>query len=222
MNPAELFSVLVDMSLSFAPILVLAGSLGLAAQEREVDGNTVTSSATPAVRLVLDEALEYVGGQTIMLSSTTRAEQHFYVEADGQRIRRLYWLQFEGKVGGRGRPYDYSSDPVIDIAGKSFHTNYRFYPPSGFAGPRGSDGDQARELIEGKGYTLGPDLARVRLVWLLGEPPLDELMIIYLEDLEQQELTVSELESDETRWEAFKEGLRVRAVEGMRIIPLDD
>ena len=83
-NPAELFSVLVDMNLTFVPILVLAGSLGLAAQEREVDGNTITSSATPAVRLVLDDALEYVGGQTIMLSSTTRAEQHFYVE--GMRI----------------------------------------------------------------------------------------------------------------------------------------
>lgn len=220
----EGFSVSVDMSLLPVALtmFLLAGSLGVAAQERKVDGNTITSSSMPAARLVLDDALDYVGGQNIMLSSTTRAEQHIYVEADGKRIRRLYWIQFEGNVDGRGRPYDYSSDPVVDIAGKSFHTNYRFYPPSGFAGPAGSDGDQARELIEREGYTLGPDLARIRLVWLLGDPPLDELMIIYVEDLEPHGLTVSSLDNDDARWQSFKEGLRARALEGLKIAPQDD
>jgi hypothetical protein len=202
-------------------LFLLAGSLGVAAQEREVDGNVITSSATPAARLVLDDALVYVGGQNIMLNSTTQAEQHIYVEADGKRIRRLYWIQFEGRLNG-GRPYDYSADPVVDLAGKSFHTNFRFYPPSGFAGPAGSDGDQARQLIESKGYELGPDLARVRLVWLLGEPPLDELMIIYVEDLEPHGLTVSALDADDARWQSFKEGLRDRAARGLQVLPLDD
>lgn len=209
------------MRYSVLPILFLAAA-GTASQDREVDGNTITSSATPAVRLVLDPALDYVGGQSIHLGSTTRAEQHIYVEADEhRRIRRLYWIQFEGKEGGRGRPYDYSSDPVVDVAGKRFHTNYRFYPPSGFAGPPGSDGDQARELLEREGYRLGPDLGRLRLVWLLGDPPLDELMIIYVEDLEEHGLTVAELERDEARWEAFQKKLLDRALEGIEIRPRD-
>ena len=204
-------------------LCLLVGSIDAAAQDRTVDGNTITSSATPAVRLVLDEALDYGGSQNITLSTTTRAEQHIFVEADDdKRIRRLYWLQFEGKVDGRGRPYDYSSDPVVEIAGKDFHVNYRFYPPSGFAGPRGSDGDQARQLIESKGYTFDPDLGRVRLVWLLGEPPLDELMIIYVESLAPHGLTVAALERDEARWQAFRETLRDRAIAGMQIVPLDD
>ncbi len=98
-----------------------------------------------------------------MLSATTRAEQHFLVEADGSRIRRLFWVQFEGKVGGSGT-YDYSRDPTIEIDGRPFHTNFRFYPTPDFAGRAGSDGDQAQQLLEGAGYVLGADLARVRLV----------------------------------------------------------
>ena len=133
-----------------------------------------------------------------------------------------YWIQFEGRLDRGGRPYDYSSDPLVDIAGKSFHTSFRFYPPSGFAGPQGSDGDQARELIEAKGYTFDPDLARVRLVWLLGEPPLDELMVIYVEALEQHGLTLSELDNDDAAWESFKRGLLDRAIAGMQVVPLDE
>ena len=64
-------------------------------------------------------------------------------------------------------------------------------------------------------------MARVRLVWLLGDPPLDELMVIYLEDLGRHGLTVAELETDAARWEALQDGLRTRALEGMQVIPLE-
>ena len=208
----------VSRVLSVAAVLmaVYVGPPSIAAQ-RDVKDKTLTSAEMPAARLEFDSKLEYVGTQTIMLSSTTRAEQHFFVEADGGRIKRLYWVQFEGKLEGRGRPYDYSDDPTIEIGGRTFHTNHRFYGPSGFAGSKGSDGDQAHQLLEERGYRLGSDLARVRLVWLLDQPPRNELMIIYLEDLAQHGLTVADFERDTAIWEDFQTSIRRRALRGMRL-----
>lgn len=195
---------------------VFVGQLDALAQRR-VEGTTIISDTLPAFRIEFDERLTYVGTQTIRLSGATRAEQHFLVESDDGRIRRLYWVQFEGKPAGSGRPYDYSRDPTIDISGRSFHTNYRFYPTSGFAGRPGSDGDQAQRLLEQAGYRLGSNLARVRLVWLLDDPPFNELMIIYLEDLADHGLSVADLRADPERWEELASALQGRALNGMRL-----
>ncbi len=187
---------------------------------RTVHGTTITSDSLPAARLVFDSTLSYVGTQAIMLSQTTQAEQHFFLELHGNRIKRLYWVQFEGKGSGLGRPYDYSSDPTIEVNGRDFHVNYRYYPPSGFAGRAGSDGDRAHQFLRDQGYELGADLMRVRLVWLLDDPPLNELMIIYVEDLEERGVTVAELRGDSNRWEHLQGDLLRHALAGMRIEPL--
>ncbi len=207
-----------DFCIAGAAAVILAGVPREAAAQRPVEGTTISSDTLPAVRIELDASLNYVGTQTIMLGPTTRAEQHFFVESEGGRIVRLYWLQFEGKVGGRGRPFNYSRDPTIDFGGTFFHVNYRFFPTSGFSGSPGSDGDAAQQLLEREGYRLGTDLMRVRLVWLLGDPPLDELMIIYLEDLSDHDLTVAELERDPARWRTESAVLQRRALAGMRLI----
>jgi hypothetical protein len=201
--------------------IVVSGSavtVSAASAQREVHGTILTSPVMPVARLALDSTLSYVGTQTVMLSPTTRAEQHFFVESDRGRVKRLYWVQFEGKLEGRGRPYDYSNDPTIEFAGQVFHTNHRFYPTSGFAGRAGSDGDHAQQLLERAGLTLGTDLMRVRLVWLLDDPPRNELMIIYLEDLADHGLTVVDLRKEPERWADVATGLRRRALHGMRLV----
>lgn len=207
-----------SVTLACGGLAVLVGHSDASAQRR-VEGTTLYSDTLPAVRLEFDARLKYVGTQTIMLSGATRAEQHFFVESDGRRIKRLYWIQFEGKPAGKGRPYDYSADPTIDIGGRPFHTNHRFYPTDGFAGRAGSDGDQAQRRLAREGYTLGSDLARVRLVWLLDDPPFNELMIIYLEDLADHRLSVADLRADPQRWDQLAAELTRRALEGMRLRP---
>jgi hypothetical protein len=191
-----------------------------ASAQRQVEGPTITSASLPAARIALDSSLTYVGTQTVMLPGGTQAEQHFFVEARGSRIVRLYWLQFEGKPEGHGRPYTYSSDPTIEFDGQQLRTNFRNYPTSGFAGPRGSDGDQAQQFLTREGYMLVADLMRVRLVWLLDEPAWNELMIIYLEDLGDHNLTVDDLRRDPERWKDVAAGLEARALAGMRITPV--
>ncbi len=100
-------------------ILGFAGGASEASAQRRVEGTAIISDTMAAVRLEFDADLTYVGTQTVMLSRTTHAEQHFFVESDGGRIERLYWIQFEGKPAGSGRPYDYSGDPTIEFGGQT-------------------------------------------------------------------------------------------------------
>ncbi len=106
------------LTLSCASLAVFVGERDAIGQ-RLVEGTTIVSDTLPAVRLQLDSRLTHVGSQTITLSGGTRAEQHFFVESDGGRIERLYWIQFEGKPAGSGRPYDYSGDPTIEFGGQT-------------------------------------------------------------------------------------------------------
>ena len=77
---------------------------------RTVDGQVLTSADTPAIRLEFDKAFKYVGGQTFILYDVASAEQHFFVDADEQgRVKRFYWVQFEGYLPNNTHAYDYKS-----------------------------------------------------------------------------------------------------------------
>ncbi len=200
----------------FAIVMLLIIGAGHGQAQRSVDGTVLVSAASPSVMLRLDSLLTHVGSQHLVLGAAD-AEQYLFVGADGPRIRRLYWVQFEG-YRDTFHTYDYSADSSIEVQGRQFQVDYRHYPPSGFAGPPGSDGDFARRLLEREGYELAPDLGRVRLVWLWDAAAQHELMIIYVEDLAAHGLTLDDLCEDPVLWERFRKGLLDRALEGLSIL----
>ena len=186
--------------------------------QRSVEGNTIHSPELPDAALRVDPSLEHIGAERFVLYGVADVELHVFVEAEGDRVQRLLWVQFEGFRDDNDRTYDYTSDPTVEIEGRPFHVNARFYPPSGFAGRPGSDGDRAARLLRERGLELGPALGRVRLVWLLNDPPRDELMMIYVEDLARHGLDLETLERDEARWEALREELIERAAASFEIV----
>jgi hypothetical protein len=60
----------------------------------------------------------------------------------------------------------------------------------------GTDGAMARQFLASKGYSLLKDWAYARLVYLTDESHRKELMIIFIDDLLKQGLTVAELTAD--------------------------
>ncbi len=200
-----------------ALVLVSLVANPLAAQ-RPVEANTIGSKELPTARIRVDTALVHIGSTTFDLYGVADVELHLFVEAQGARVKRLLWVQFEGYRAGNDHIYDYSDDPIIDDAGHPLYVNGRFYPTAGFAGRRNSDGDHALRLLTSRGYELGSDLARVRLVWLLNEPARDELMFIYLEDLSDLGVDVDALASDEGRWQDLLEELTIRGLDSFDIL----
>ncbi len=198
--------------------------LGLAASpaaaQRQIENHVLVSSAMPPIRIAFDSTFTYVGTQSLVLFGGTDAEQHFFVDADGSRIGRMFWVQFEGKRPGNPSVYDYSRYPVMSIAGRPFHHDGRFFGVD-IAGERpGSDFRGALEFLEQRGYRLGPEVMRQRLVWLLDRPARNELMIIYYEDLQNHGVRIADLEAGgrlADQWEQLAQRLLDRAIGSMTL-----
>jgi hypothetical protein len=196
---------------------------------RKVKGLTLTSNETPRVRIKFGKGFKYAGGQSFVLYDVANAEQHFFVDADARgRVRRLYWVQFEGYLPTNTHKYDYKSKSVVPIGGLDFFADSqaRQIPapdPARAAQPANkiSDGDHARSFLASKGLTLASNEALwQRFVHMTDASNRSELMVIYLEDLSGTGLTAADLgEGGKAagRWESISKELRARALKGMTI-----
>ena len=190
---------------------------------RNVKGQVLISSHNPAIRLEFDKGFKYVGSQSFILYDVATAEQHFFVDADDQgKVKRFYWVQFEGYLPNNTHSYDYKSKKIVKLAGIDFVADA--FPRNIKANPgrADSDGSRARTFLEGKGYRLASDdILSQRLVHLVDEAKRNELMIIYIEDLGGSGLTAADLSpggSAAGRWEETAKGLLDRTLEHMKVI----
>jgi hypothetical protein len=177
----------------------------------------------PAVRIKFDKAFNYVGNQSFILYDVANAEQHFFVDADKQgRIKRMYWVQFEGYLPSNTHTYDYKGK-TIDVGGLTFFADTQARNISGNQGRADSDGSRARTFLETKGYRMASnEVLWQRLIHMVDKSNRNELMIIYLEDLSPMGLTAADLGtggSATARWDEVSKGLLERALRGMRIAP---
>jgi hypothetical protein len=72
---------------------------------RAVTNSVLTSSSDPAVRIRVDQAFRYIGAQRFILREVADAEQHVFVDSAGGKVTRMYWIQFEKYLPGRGGTY---------------------------------------------------------------------------------------------------------------------
>jgi hypothetical protein len=176
----------------------------------------------PAVKIEFDKGFKYVGGHDFILYEVARAEQHFFVDADKEgRIKRMYWVQFEGYLPTNTHAYRYKVNKTANIGGLEFIADASARNIKGNPGRPDSDGSRARAFLEGKGYRMASDdVMSQRLVHLVDEAKRNELMIIYMEDLSGKGLTAADLAAGgraADQWDEISKGLLDRAVNGMKI-----
>jgi len=191
-------------------------------QTRTVKDRTLTSLQMPAVRLEFGKPFKYAGGHSFILYEVANAEQHFFVDADKDgRIKRMYWVQFEGYLPSNTHTYDYDSPKTVNIGGLDFFADAHARNLKASPGRADSDGARARAFLASKGYRLeSDDVMTQRLVHLVDEAKRNELMIIYLEDLSEMKLTAADLGKGgraADQWDAISKGLLDRATKNMKL-----
>jgi hypothetical protein len=185
---------------------------------------TLTSTARPALRIRHGKELKYIGTQNFTLYDVAHAEQHFFVDADDEnRIRRFYWVQFEGYLPTNTHSYNYKSTDTVKMGDFMFVSDARpVHIPTTKAQQRpDSDGARARAFIESKGYRMASDdMLWQRLVHMVDASKRDELMIIYMEDLGGAGLVAEDFAEKgkaANLWKETAEGLRRRAADGIEL-----
>ena len=211
-------------SLAITSVLVCAQP-AQTKKSRAVNGQVLTSPELPAVRVKFDKPFKYVGTQSFVLYDVANAEQHFFVDADKQgRVRRLYWVQFEGYLPNNTHSYNYRVNKTVNLGGLDFIADAYARNKKTSQSRPGSDGSRALAFLESKGLRMGSDeIVSQRLVHLIDEAKRNELMIIYIEDLSALGFTAADLAPDgkaAAKWTQVSQGLLDRAVKGMQISKL--
>ena len=76
-------------------------------QRRRVKGRTLVSDILPPIRIKFDKDFKYVGSQSFTLYNSAQVEQFFFVAASGNRIKRVFMVQFEGYLPNNTHTYKY-------------------------------------------------------------------------------------------------------------------
>lgn len=216
------------MKLPFVPSILacIALALGFAfeahAVQASVEGNRVTSHDFPVGRITVDKAFTYVGTTEFVLYGVASCEIVVFAELDGKRVKRLYWIQFEGYLPDNRHTYNYSKDPRrVTIGGHKFHERASFAtvesPPLNTR--KGSDREAVQKLLDAKGYAVDPEVINIRMV-RLDEAARRELMIIYSEAREPQGLKAADFAEGGKAFEQREkliDGVRQRAVAGLKM-----
>jgi hypothetical protein len=188
---------------------------------RQIDGQTLSSSDVPKVTLKFDKAFKYVGTQSFVLYDVANAEQHFFVDAgNDKRVKRFYWIQFEGYLPNNAHTYNYQSNKVVKIGNLDFFADAYARNIKATPSRAGSDGSRAQEFLKRKGFTIGDEIIMQRLVHLTDATKRNELMIIYMEDLSPMRVTAAELApggAKTTSWAQISKALLDRAIKGMKV-----
>jgi len=205
-------------------LCALAGQSDVQSQTlpiRRIDGQTLASSNLPKVTLKFDKAFKYVGTQSFVLYDVANAEQHFFVEAGkDKRVKRLYWIQFEGYLPGNTHTYNYQRNKVVKLGHLEFIADAYARNTKTTPGRAGSDGSRAREFLKSKGFSMADEIMIQRLVHLTDESKRNELMIIYMEDLSALGMTAAELApggAKASSLEAVSSSLLERAIKGLKV-----
>src|SRR4026207_1984994 len=119
-------------------VLLLAFPLPLAAQ-RVADGNRIVSNELPKGVLEVAPGMVYAGTQRFELYGVADAEQHFFVELDGTRVKRLLWIQYEGYHASNTNTYNYR-DETVTHSGRTWHKRFSVRQVPAFAPRPDSDG----------------------------------------------------------------------------------
>jgi hypothetical protein len=191
------------------PIAALFGVVFLTAAtpQRAANGNVVTSSAAPQVRIEVPARASYVGTDAWVLYGIADCRQFVYAEPDSNKtVKRLYWIQFESYLPSLPRlHHQYTSKRHARLGGLDFYVDTwnednrkpnaheealapleTFLRSKGYAVPpgigTGSDEQHVDTLLAAKGYRLPGVTASVRFVHLADAQHRKELMIIYRED----------------------------------------
>lgn len=174
---------------------------------RTASGNALNALGAPVARIAVPKGFRYVGARRFILGGFDDVELHLFADAgaDG-RVRRLYWIQFEGYLPNDPLyAHTYKITRTIGIAGLPFIVDA--WPHNSTTVSPGSDDEQMRGLLKEKGLQLPGRAPAIRLVHL-DKARRNELMIIYIED--------RAAEADRS-WPALREEMLKRAVTGIAI-----
>jgi hypothetical protein len=188
--------------------------------QRSVEENCLYSSAMPALRVQLARGLEYLGNLKSKIRDVAHIDNYYFAERDETgTIQRIVYLQFENYFPDVDASHDYPSSKPIQLG------NFDFLYDGGVRNYRQSRIDeldpetdvvQTVAFLKEKGVQFkdGEYYGSLRFVHVIGESRRDEVLILYLERMEEADIPLDVVAHSRQsgEWPAFCEKFLARAL----------
>jgi hypothetical protein len=191
---------------------------------RTIENNVLVSEDTPAIKLKVDDRMEYAGRLQFVLYNVAEADIFVFAEGDEERrLKRWLLVQFEGFLENNNHTYNYAMPTRITLGSHEYMVDDYAANLKAMMEeePADSDGAHVAALLQREGYTMPDDAIWSRFVRAIGEARRKELLIIYTEDLASLGLTASDLPTNvplPQEYATLTEGVHERALRTFTIL----
>lgn len=164
--------------------ILVATVFSFAQAERKVKKRILTSSDAPKIRIKFGKTFKFAGSQKFVLYNRAEAEQFFFVEAENQKIKRLYMLQFENFLPEIKATYNYNEPQSVKIGGLDYFANTEVVPNVEAALKSVPDSDiaKAAAFLKSKNFILMKSLLYQRFVRVVSDDKRREFIVLYIEE----------------------------------------
>lgn len=190
---------------------------GAQTSPRTIDGQVVTSSALPPVRIEIDPAFRYIGRMPFTIRNVAGGERIVFADAQGKTIRRMVVLQFEGFLPGVDEIYRYDFSRAREIGGLRWRDNAWVYCTAAQIAAGGNEGTQMHRWLAEQGHQTPDVQLMYRFLTLGDERRKDELIIFYLEGSDDPSW-IGKSDAESEVWQAQARVLERRALAAFRIL----
>lgn len=188
--------------------------------DRAVEGNIVSSSHDPEVRISVPASAAYVGADHWILQAyADDIELHAFADVDAKKqVQRLYWVQFEAYLPAHPEyHHTYDSTRHATLGGMDFLIDTWTGSSSSKDEPD-SDSAHLHGMLATRGYALPASTMSVRFVHLM-DGARKELMFIYKEPIPPG-LTAEDLQKGGKaygQWAELEKGLIERGEKSFQL-----
>ncbi|HEY8558899.1 MAG TPA: nuclear transport factor 2 family protein [Pyrinomonadaceae bacterium] len=168
---------------------------------RSANKNAVVSLKNPSVRLEVVEELKNVGILNFPLKNVARVERYIYAGHDaGKRIERLFIAQFESFLPNAAGSYKFQIVNPTKIGDFDYQTDVGVFNfAERIAANPGAEAEYTKALLDKNGLRADDDFLVARYARVTSDDRRSELILFYLENLNDLGLTRADLEPKDQR-----------------------
>jgi hypothetical protein len=191
---------------------------------RNFEGNMLTSTAMPAIKVKVAHDLAHVGRLQFVLYGVADVDFFVFVGATPEKlVKRFLLVQFEGYLETNTHTYSYPETETVTLNGQEYmHDTFAYPLSAGVTNPE-SDSAHMMGLIMQGGYTLPEEFISTRFVRLL-DNNRKEILFSYGEDLSEYGYRASEI-SEEWRllptYPALESDILAHALDAFEVVESD-
>jgi len=160
-------------------------------------GNTIVSPKNPALSIVVDRSLPYIGRLTFPLKGAAEVERFVFAQGDGAgRVRAVFIAQFESLLPSAKGGYTFAVTDTTRLAGQAYQTDTGFFDfaEAAAARPR-AEADRTRAFLTTHGLEVGDDdFLAARYSRITDPAKRSEIILFHYENLAGSGRTRAQLE----------------------------